>query len=94
MASAEGFAVLYGPDGCSKEINLMQQSASTFHSGTQDTWTTADMQDLGALQKLSIGLKGAVCLSIMSMQSSWLCIDISSMLYSMHMSYPCSYVVS
>lgn len=60
MAEATGFAIMHGPSLCSKEIPLAQQSASTFHDGSEDTWTTCDMQDLGALQRLTIGLRDAV----------------------------------
>ena len=61
MTDAGGFVVLHGPSAVSEEIMLTQQSSSTFQSGAQDSWVTADMQCLGALHKLTIGLKGAVC---------------------------------
>ena len=60
MANVHGFAVLHGPSCSSREVLLTQQSGSTFQPGSEDTWVTADMQDLGALQKLTIGLKEQV----------------------------------
>ncbi len=62
MVDAGGFVVLHGANVSSKEVMLKRQDSATFQSGAQDTWTTSDMQDLGPLQKLTIGLKGAVCL--------------------------------
>ena len=70
VAEGAGFAILHGPSSSSssstKEIPLVRQSASTFHDGTENTWTTCDMQDLGALQRLTIGLKDAVRLDQLS----------------------------
>ena len=60
MAGGTGFAILHGASMSSSETLLVQQSARTFQSGAQDTWVTCDMQDLGALQRLTIGLKDAV----------------------------------
>ena len=60
MAEDTGFAIVHGPSTSSKEIPLARLSASTFHDGTEDTWTTCDMQDLGALQRLTIGLRDVV----------------------------------
>ena len=60
MSSAGGFAILHGTSSSSKEVLLTQQSGSTFQAGCQDTWSTLDMQDLGALQNLTIGLKDQV----------------------------------
>ncbi len=66
VAEGAGFAILHGPSISSNEILLVRQSASTFHDGTENTWTTCDMQDLGALQRLTIGLKDAVRLDQLS----------------------------
>ena len=60
MSSAGGFTILHGTSRSSKEVLLTQQSASTFQAGCQDTWSTPEMPDLGALQKLTIGLKDQV----------------------------------
>ena len=60
MSSTGGFAILHGATSSSREILLTQQTGSTFLSGTQDTWHTSGMQDLGPLQKLTIGLKQQV----------------------------------
>jgi len=60
VAEGTGFAIMHGPSISSKEVPLARQSASTFHDGSEDTWTTCDMQDLGALQRLTIGLRDAV----------------------------------
>ena len=60
MSSAGGFAILHGTRSSSKEVLLTQQSSNTFQAGSQDTWSTPKLQDLGALQKLTIGLKDQV----------------------------------
>lgn len=61
MSSAAGFAILHGAgSSSSKEVLLPQQTSSTFQAGTQDTWATPEMPDLGPLQKLTIGLKEQV----------------------------------
>ena len=60
MAGGTGFAILHGPSTSSSEALLVRQTARTFQSGAQDTWVTCDMQDLGALQRFTIGLKNAV----------------------------------
>ena len=60
MAGGTGFAILHGPSTSSSETLLVRQTARTFQSGAQDIWVTCDMQDLGALQRLIIGLKDAV----------------------------------
>ena len=60
MSSTGGFAILHGASRSSKEVLLTQQSGSTFQAGCQDTWSTPELQDLGALQKLTIGLRDQV----------------------------------
>ena len=70
MTNAErGFAVLHGSSSSSREVLLTQQDSNTFQAGCQDTWSTPEMQDLRALQKLTIGLKDQV--STLSWLHAW-----------------------
>ena len=71
MSSAGGFAILHGASRSSREVLLTQHDSSTFQAGAQDTWTSPDMQDLGPLQKLTIGLKEQVPAS--SAFACWRC---------------------
>ena len=60
MSRADGFAILHGASNSSSKVLLTQQSDDSFQAGSHDTWSTRDMQDLGPLQKLTIGLKEQV----------------------------------
>ena len=60
MSNAGGFAILHGPSCSSKEVILERHGSTTFQAGVEDTWLTSDMQDLGAIHKLTIGLKEQV----------------------------------
>ena len=80
VAEGAGFAIVHGPSISSKEILLARQSASTFHDGSEDTWTTRDMQDLGALQRLTIGLRDAVRFDQLAVSVHWLgCLPLATM---------------
>ena len=65
MSNAGGFAILHGPSSSSKEVMLDRHCVTTFQAGAEDTWLTSDMQDLGALQKLTIGLKEQVTVQLL-----------------------------
>lgn len=56
MAYASGFAQLHGPENSSQTIMLPKQDRMSFQPGTEDVWTTAEMQDVGDLQRLTLGL--------------------------------------
>lgn len=60
MSSTGGFAILHGGTSSSREVQLSKQTGSTFRAGAHDTWSTPEMQDLGPLQKLTVGLKEQV----------------------------------
>ena len=60
MANASGFAILHGMQESSQRIGLPRQDRMSFQPGTDDTWTSAEMQDLGELQSLTLGLNDHV----------------------------------
>ena len=72
VAEGTGFAIMHGSSISSKETPLARQGSSTFHDGAEDTWTTCDMQDLGALQRLTIGLRDAVRFNRLTVSVQWL----------------------
>lgn len=56
MTSASGFAILHGPEESSQRIQLPRQDRMSFQPGTDDMWSSAEMQDVGDLQSLTLGL--------------------------------------
>ena len=56
MAGASAFAILQGPQESGQRILLPRQDRMSFHAGTEDVWLTGEVQDLGDLQSLTLGL--------------------------------------
>lgn len=56
MTGASGFAILHGREDSSQKILLSRQDRMSFQSGTEDEWSSAEMQGVGELQSMTIGL--------------------------------------